>query len=221
MATPLALRATERTIVGKKNRTLRATAVIPGVVYGHGQATQLVALPRGAFQKVFGAAGESSLVDLHVDDAPVRKVLIHDVQHDPLTGEPMHVDFYLVNMAEKLTAEVPLIFVGESPAVKELGGVLVRALDHVKVECLPQDLIHELSVDLSTLKTFDDVIRVSDLTAPTGVTILAHRDEVVTKVQAPRAEEEAVKVEAAPEAEAVAAVEVGAKKKETGEDAEA
>ena len=118
------------------------------------------------------------------------KVLINDIQRHPLSGQIIHIDFYKVKMTEKLTTDIPLVFVGESKAVKELGGILVKTLDHVKVECLPQDLVHELTVDLSSINTFDDAIHVSDLSLPSGLKVLTHGEEAIARVQPPRTEEE-------------------------------
>jgi len=184
------IQVSSRTLLGKKNRLLREQSLIPGVIYGHGESNHIVAVKRVAFEKLFQAAGESSLVDLNLDCCAAFKVLIHDIQRHPLSGQIIHIDFYKVKMTEKLTTDIPLVFVGESKAVKELGGILVKTLDHVKVECLPQDLVHELTVDLSSINTFDDAIHVSDLSLPSGLKVLTHGEEAIARVQPPRTEEE-------------------------------
>ena len=107
-------------------------------------------------------AGRSVLIDLEIDGEK-RKVLIHDFQKHPLTNRFIHIDFYQVKMDEEIEANVEIVFVGEAPAVKELGGVLLKTMDEVLVRCLPADLPKEIKVDLSTLKTFDDRIFVKDL----------------------------------------------------------
>ncbi len=215
------LNAISRTVVGKKTEALRAEGNIPAVVYGHGETNRNITLSRSIFEKVLQKAGESSLLDLVVDSGTPLSVLIQDVQRDPLTGSPLHVDFYLVNMTEKLTTEIPLVYIGESPAVKSLGGILVKTLDHLKVECLPQDLVPEITVDLGVLNTFEDAIHVKDLAIPNGITSLIPLDEAVVRVQPPRDEE--VVTAAAPTAEDVAKVEVAkkGKKEEEGDAAPA
>lgn len=186
----LILAAASRILVGKKAQQLRRRQRIPGVVYGHGLTNQNVEVDRGAFQKIWRRAGSSSLVNLSVDEQPAVKVLIQSIQRHPTTADVDHVDFYRVRMSEKLQTEIELNFIGESPAVKEQGGILVRTMDKVKVECLPGDLVHVIDVDLSGLKTFDDRIHVSDLAVPTGITLLEKSDEVVASITPPRSEAE-------------------------------
>lgn len=206
------LQVAARTLAGKKNKLLRDHGLIPGVVYGHGETNRLVEVKRALFEKLFQSAGESSLVDLSIDGTPSLKVLIHDVQNHPVNGQIIHIDFYQVKMTEKLTADVPLVFVGEPKAVKELGGILVKTLDHVKVECLPQDLVHELKVDLSSLETFDDTIHVKDIVVPSEINVLSSADDMVVSIQPPRAEEE-IKVAEAEKPADVSEVEVEKEKK--------
>ena len=123
------------------------------------------------------------------------KVIIQDIQRHPLSNAIIHADLHQVKMTEKLRAEIMLHFVGESVAVKELGGVLVKNLDHIKVETLPADLVSEIAVEISSLKTFDDVIHVKDLAVPKGITVLDKEDEVVVLVTPPRSEEELAALE--------------------------
>ena len=177
------LRAVARSIVGKKNAVLREGGQVPGVIYGRGTENRMVSVAEVPLGKVFTAAGESSLVDLVVEGSQPLKVLIHDIQRDPLTNNITHVDFYQVNMAEKLTTEVLLVFQGEAKAVKELGGVLVKAIDHLRVSCLPQDLVHEIVVDLSVLEKFNDAIHVRDVVVPSGLTVVSHLDDMVASAR--------------------------------------
>lgn len=184
------LAATSRAVVGKKVEQLRRQRQIPGVMYGHGLPSVSLGIDSLAFQKVWRQAGSSSLVDLTVDQKPPVKVLIHDTQHHPTTSAVLHVDFYRVKMSEKLQTDIELNFVGQSPAVKEQGGIFVRSLDKVKVECLPADLVHAIDVDISSLKKFEDRLHVRDIIVPQGVTILGKPDEVVASVMPPRSESE-------------------------------
>ncbi|MFA7286474.1 MAG: 50S ribosomal protein L25 [Patescibacteria group bacterium] len=217
MATRQTLSVRTRTVFGKKNADLRTSGVIPGVIYGQGAEAVSVSVTRSVFEKLFTAAGESTLIDLVIDEQSPTVALIHDVQRDPLRGELAHFDLYRVNMNKAITVTVPLVLVGEAPVVKSQGAVLVRAIDHVSVSCLPADLIHELTIDLGGLTAIDDAIRIGTIVPPSGVTIEGDPEAVVVTVQAPRAEEVVV---AAPEAD-VTKVEVEKKGKQETDTAEA
>ncbi len=184
------LTAERRTDLGKQTSKLRRTDQVPAVVYGHGVANQNLVVKQAELARVLRQAGSTSLVDLSVSGHAPVTVLIHDVQRHPTSSAIVHVDFYQVKMTEKLQAEIELNFIGESPAVKEQGGIFVRALDKIKVECLPADLVPNIAVDISGLKTFEDRIHVSDIQAPKGITILDRFEEVVASVTPPRSEEE-------------------------------
>ncbi|MFA5109218.1 MAG: 50S ribosomal protein L25 [Patescibacteria group bacterium] len=176
---------------------------IPAVLYGKGVENQSLKIKKVEFDKAFKAAGESNLIDLDFGQGAV-KVLVKDTQHDVMKGFFTHVDFYQVNMKEKITTEIPLHFVGESKAVKELGGVLIKDMIHLTVECLPSDLVDHIDVDISVLKTFSDAIRVNDLSLAKGLSLVHHTNEMVAAVKEPKVEEEPVAVEAAPAAEGAA-----------------
>ena len=203
------LPASQRSATGKLAQQLRQQQRIPAVLYGHGLTNRNLAVEASVFLKVFRDAGSSSLVDLVVDDSKPVKVLIQAVQQHPTRSTVTHIDFYQVKMTEKLETDIDLAFTGEAPAIKELGGILVRALDKVKVECLPADLVPSIPVDISVLKTFEDHIKVKDLAIPNGITILDQPEEIVAAVQPPRseAELEALKGEVTEDVSAVGVVE--------------
>lgn len=165
---------------------LRKSGQIPGVLYGHGISNLHLALSQNEFEKVLRKAGESTIIELLTEDGEAHNVLIHDVQTHYLTSRPIHVDFYEVKMTERLTATVPLEFSGESDAVKLQGGTLVKVINEVEVECLPADLPHQIDVDISVLKTFQDTIHIKDLKVSDKLEIKAEADEVVAMVQQPR-----------------------------------
>lgn len=191
MAQQYSLAASSRKELGKKVSILRDAGVLPAVVYGRGTAHHVVSVPYAAFEKVYRNAGESSLVDLAVDGGGALKTLIHDVQKNPVSDRYTHVDFFEVNMAEKLNAQIQLKFTGDSKAVKQLGGILVKNISHVEVRCLPADLVHELSVDLSPLATFDDTITVADIPLPSGIEILSlPAGTIIATVMPPMTEEQ-------------------------------
>jgi large subunit ribosomal protein L25 len=215
----LVLNAQLRELTGKKVRTLRKQNLIPAVLYGKEIAPQNLVVEYLPFQKVYSESGESTLIDLKVQEKEPMKVLIHDVQIDPVTKKIIHVDFWKVRMTEKIEAEIVLKFVGEAEAVKGLGGILVKNLDSLKVKCLPQDLVHEIEVDISPLKTFDDVIHVKDLKIPPEIEVLVNPEEIVAVVTPPRSEEELKEIETKPE-ERIEEIQVEEKrKKEEAEEA--
>lgn len=184
-----AIVAQKRTANGRKTRE---QGFLPGVVYGQGTESVSIAVPYSLFDKLYNQAGEASLIDFTFEGEngkPV-KVLIQDVQYDPVKGKMIHVDLRQINMNEEMTATVELSFVGQSLAEKELGGTLMKTLNTIAVRCLPQDLVNEVEVDLSVLKTFNDVIHISDLKLPAGVVCSDNADTVVAKVSAPISEEE-------------------------------
>lgn len=187
MAKAISLEATQRTQSAKKS--LRAGQV-PAVLYGHGLPAQSVAVDARQFAKVIKAAGFSSLVNVKLADGQDHIVIIREVQTHPLKGTITHADFYQVRMDEAIEAKVPLRFVGEAVAVKDLGGVLVRSLDELDIEALPADLPHDIEVDISPLADFDAVIRVSDLKLPQGVALKQNPEDVIALVQEPRSEQE-------------------------------
>lgn len=165
------------------------------MVYGHGITPTSISINASEFQKVYRKAGMSSLIDVVVDGAAPVKALIQEVQVHHLTMRPSHVDLRQIRMDEALTVEVPLVFDGEAPAVKELAGTLVHAYDALTVTCLPNDLPHELHVDLTKLKTFDDAITIADLVLPAGVKIAEEPTTTIASVTAPLTEEQLKKLE--------------------------
>lgn len=174
----------------KSPNALRKEALVPAVLYGHGVPTSSIAVDRSAFLRVWKSAGESSLIDLELDDRAPVKAIIHDLQFDPRTNGVTHIDFHQVKMTEKVQVDVELEFTGEAPAVKELGGTLVKVRTSVPVECLPADLVKAIPVEVTALAAFDDAIHIRDLVLPKGLTVLEQPDDVVASVERPRTEEE-------------------------------
>jgi len=165
----------------------------PAVLYGRGVESQSLTLNKVEFDKIFALAGESNLINIDYGDGAV-KVLVKDTQRDVLKGTISHVDFYQVNMKEKVKALIPLHFIGESKVVRESGGMLNREFDEIEVECLPGDLVDHIDVDVSVLETFEDVIKISDLNIPKGMELVSETDDVVAMIIKPKAEEEVVEV---------------------------
>jgi len=195
MSKAITLKAKEREVVGKKVKKLRKEDIIPAVMYGHKIAAQNLSVNYLDFQRAYDKAGESSLIELETGNKEKVNVLVHDTQVDPMSGKFTHIDFFQVNMKEEVETEIPLEFVGDSPAVKELGGVLVKNLDEVTVKCLPADLPEKFEIDITKLATFQDVIAVKDLKAPDKVEILTDPETIIVSVQEPRSEEELSELE--------------------------
>lgn len=183
------LKAKTREITGKKVKQLREENVIPAVLYGHGIKPHNITVDYLDFNRVFEKAGESSLVELELEGKK-SNVLVHDTQIDPMSGRFSHIDFFQVNMKEEVETEIPLEFIGEAPAVKELGGVLIKSLDAVTVKCLPTDLPEKFEIEIAKLATFDDVIAVKDLKVSEKVEILDDSETIIASVQEPRSQEE-------------------------------
>ena len=216
----LQLIAKTREEKGKKVNALRTNGFIPAVVYGPDAKNQFLTLDYIGFKKLYDQVGESSVIDLMIDDKKGLKVLVQDVTYDPITENISHVDFYQFKAGQKLTADIELEFIGESRAVKDFSGVLFKGLDSVEVECLPEDLVSKIEIDLSLLSSFDVKILVKDIPVPKGIRILNDENIVVAKVDEPRSEEELKGLETAV-VEDVAKVEKVEEKKETEEDGEA
>lgn len=214
------IKAQPRGVAGKQVKQLRQKGLIPAVVYGHGEPKNIT-VEYASFEKTLAKAGESSLIDLETGTSAPEKVLIQDVQRHPLKGTLAHVDFRRVSMTEKLDVEVSLRFVGESPAVKALGGVFVRNRDTIQVRCLAQYLVHEIEIDISNLKAFGDMIKVKDLTPPEGMEFLAGASEVLASVIEPISEAELAALDQKVEADVSAVKVVSEEKKKADEAAKA
>lgn len=189
------LQATKR--VGKGFKA-RVAGSLPAVVYGAGGATESINVSPSEFLKLYRSAGEASLIDLQLDGKAAGKVLIHEIQLDPVKDVITHVDLRRIDMNKELTATVEIKFVGEAPVIKEQGGTLVMTVQRVEVKCLPKDLVSNISVDLSTLKNFETVVKVKDLPVPAGVTITKPSgDELVVKATRALTEDEIKAMETA------------------------
>lgn len=205
-------RDTKKGAVGR----IRKSGGVPAVLYGHKVKNINISLNEKEFGLVYKVAGESSVLKLEVDgEKSPRNVLIYDTALDPVLGSVSHVDFYEVKMDEKISARIPLVFEGESPAVKSEGGVLVKNIYEIEVEAFPQDLPHEINIDISKLATFQDVITLADLPISSKVKMLGDPKEIVAKVMPPRTQEEleALKEEVVAKVEDIK-VETEEKKKE-------
>jgi large subunit ribosomal protein L25 len=196
----LELEVLKRDVKGKKVRFLRRGGQTPCNIYGHGIESLPVQVDSRKLGHLLARAGGTDLISIKMkgETAPAN-VLIRAVQRNPMTGDPIHVDFYQVRMTEKLKAEVPLVFVGEAPAVKLKNVSLLHAMNTLQIEALPDDLPHNIEVDISVLAVPEQSLHVKDIKVSDKITILADPEQMIIKVAEVRKEAEVV----APVAEAV------------------
>jgi len=207
------LKAAKRTKTGKQVAALRAEGTMPAVVYGPKQEAMSVEVSLKDFGKVLEKAGESTVVNLSIDGEG-HNVLIHEVDRDPITDMPRHADFYAIVKGQKVTVHIPLVFIGESVAVKE-GANLVKALHEIEVEADPMNLPHELTADISLLSAIGMQITARDIALPAGVTLVTDADEVVATIL--EAKEEVIEEVVAPDMAAIGDAVKRGKEEEEGE----
>jgi large subunit ribosomal protein L25 len=196
------------TIRNKKEKTnvLRKQGFLPAVLYGESIAPLLLKVNAKDFQRVFAQSGETSLLRLQISSSAQSHsekkdnnqpktegkefdVLVHQVHKDPLRGNILHIDFFHPSAKKKIVSEVPLVFEGESAAVNDLGGVLMKELQLLNVRALASNLPHQIEVDISGLKTLEDKILVKDLHLPLGVQVVGHHPEdLVAHIGLPKEE---------------------------------
>ncbi|MEX0652039.1 MAG: 50S ribosomal protein L25 [Candidatus Paceibacterota bacterium] len=175
---------------GKKSlNQLRGGNEMPAVFYGPKEETTPIAINTDVFKKLWREAGESTVIELKGDGIE-KEVLIHDVDVHPVTGEPRHADFYVLEKGKKVTVSIPLEFVGVAPSVKELGGILVKVLHEIEIEVLPKDLPQHIDVHLESLVDFESQILVKDISIPESAALISNPEDVVILVNQPNEEEE-------------------------------
>ena len=203
----LTLEANKREILGKKTRFLRRQGVTPAHLFGHGIESLSLQCDTPNLQRTIAQAGMTRLIALDIEgDKQPRSVFIREIQREPCSGELLHVDFYQVRRTEKIRVDVPIILLGEAPAMKEKGRTLTHSLTSLSVECLPDKLPPQIEVDISPLEEVEQAIFVRDITLGPDITVLTDPDQMVVKVSEARVEEvvEEVVAEEAVEEEAVA-----------------
>lgn len=193
--------------------TLRIKGILPAVIYGREQEATPIAIDRKTFEKLYKKAGESTVITLK-GLGEEKDALIHEVAVDAVTGEALHADFYAIAKGQTVTVSIPLSFDGESPAVKDLGGILTKVMHELEIECPPKDLPHSIHVDISKLGTLEDQIKVADLSLPASAKITVDPDEVVAMISVAKEE-----VEEAPAAD-LSAIEISEERGKKPEEAE-
>ena len=166
---------------------LRKSGQMSAVFYGPKDPSTPIKISLVDFKKAWKTAGESTVVVLEGNGIDAD-VLIHDVDLDPVTDVAIHADFYAIEKGKKLSVDVPLEFIGVSPAVKDLGAVLVKVAHKIEIEALPKDLPHSLEVDIAPLISFDSVLTAADIKLPAGVTLMVKPEEVIASVYEPKEE---------------------------------
>ncbi len=204
------LAAETREVLGKKVAHLRREGRLPAVVFGHGKPSIPVTVDTHDFETLRRRIAASTLVDLSVDGKKAHPILVHDVQISPVTRKMLHAELFLVKMTEEITMDIPLVTIGEAPAVRDHGGTLLHLVETLKVKALPANLPERFEVSVGDLVDFDSSVRVRDVEIPADVTLLTDLDEMVARVQPPRVEAEVVPAAEAEAAEAAAAGEPAA-----------
>jgi len=193
-------------------KLLRKDGDIPALVYGHGRPTLNISINIQEFRKAFRVSGRSTLVEVELDATKIP-ALVHVIDVHPISGDPLHVDFYAVKTNEEVHAVVPVKLNGISDAVKLLGGTLTVMHSQIQIKCLPKHLISSIETSLEKLKTFHDHITVGDLAFPAEITVLDPPETIIASVAAPRKTlEEETPVQAVETASAEAAPETKEKR---------
>jgi len=193
------LKSSPRTVIGKQVKALRRSGWVPLVMYGQHADPIVLQANNKELARVLRQAGGSRLIAVNTGSG-THRVLVREVQREPITGQILHVDLLAVSMTERIRAEVPLALEGKSPAVRRGEGILVTGLDSIEIECMPGDLVDRIHVDLEGMNKVGDVIHVSDLQIPPTIKILTDPDEMVARVTHLAAEEVVPAAEAAPAA---------------------
>jgi len=214
------LTAEERTTLGKKVKKLRRVGLLPGNVYGKGLNSHAVQVKLSDFEHVYKQSGETGLVDLTYG-GNTKPVLIKNLQMNYATRSVLHVDFYQVNLKEKVKANIPIVFTGEAVAVTDKIGLLLQNLSEVEVEALPDNLPENIEVSVEQLAQIGDQITVASLKVSSDVVILTDPSQVIAKIAEPTAEEPEPETpaegEEAVEGEQAAKTEEGSEETKDGE----
>ena len=188
MAQQTELEIAPREITGKATKRLRKQGIIPANIFGHHEESQAVQIDAVAFERLLRDHKATSVIALRFPNAGSQTALIRHVQHEPRSGKIIHVDFFRVSLTERIKSRVALHFVGEAPAVKDEGGVLLHLLDAIEVECAAQDIPEYIEVDVSPLTEIDALLHAEDIKLPANMTLITDPKEAVAKVAATRAE---------------------------------
>ncbi len=209
MAQQTELAVSKREALGKAAKRLRNAGIIPANIYGHQEESQAVQVDAAAFLALSRARKTTSVLALRIDGhSKLETALVRHIQRNPINGKIVHIDFFRVNLTERILMKVPLEVVGDAPAVKNENGVLLHLLDTLEVECAAQDIVNSFEVDVTSLVHIDDTLHAKDVALPEGFKLITDPEEGIVKIAATRAE----KVEEAEEAAPAATTETPAEK---------
>ncbi len=211
----LKLQADHRDVLGKKTRFLRRQGITPAHLFGHDLKSLALQCDTTELQHIIAQAGRTRLIGLKIDtEKQLRSVFVREIQRDEVKRQLLHVDFYQVRKGEKITVDVPIVFVGEAPAMKGKGRMLAHGVTSLSIECLPGSVPPQIEIDLSSLEEVEQAIHVKDITLDPDITVNADPDQLVVKVSEAIVKEEEVVVEAEEEVEAEAEAEAEAPSEE-------
>jgi len=214
----LNIKTNKREVLGKKTRFMRREGTTPTHLFGHGIDSLSLQCDTAELQRIIARAGMTRLIALEVKgDKQPRSVFIREIQREPCSGELLHVDFYQVKSTEKIRVDVPIILIGEAPAMKEKGRTLTHSLTSLSVESLPDKLPPQIEVDLSPLEEIEQAIFVRDIILSPDVTVITDPDQMIARVSEARVVEEEVVAEEVPEEELAEGAEAEAAAEEAGE----
>jgi large subunit ribosomal protein L25 len=205
----LKLQATLRDVLGKKTRFLRRQGITPTHLYGHDLKSLTLQCDTTELQRLIALAGKTRLISLEIDGKQPRSVFVRAIQRDEVTRQLLHVDFYQVKKGEKIAVDVPIVLVGEAPAMKEKGRMLIHGITSLSIECLPDSVPPQIEVGLSPLEELEQAIHVKDIVLDPNITVNADPEQLVVKVSEAVVKEvvEEVVAEVEEEVEAVAEAE--------------
>ncbi len=169
---------------------IREQGLVPAIVYGNGRESLMISLNHVEFIKFYKIAGETTVIDLAIDTVGVVPVLVHEIAYDPRNHKLQHVDFLAIDIKSAVTVNVPVNYIGESPATRAGLGVLNTLIDEVEIEVMPMDIPQQIDVDLSGLENLGDSIRISDLKLPKSAQAVQDADVVVCVISALQTDEE-------------------------------
>ena len=177
------LKVTNREILGKKVRFLRRQGITPTHIFGHGIKSLAVQCDTTELKRVMAEAGKTRLINLKLDNEKrPRTAVIREVQIEPRTGQSLHVDFYQVKMEEKVKVEVPIVLVGEAPALKSKDNMLLHELNTLEIDCLPAKIPNSIELDITSLTEPEQAIRVEDIELDKEITVLNEPEQIVARI---------------------------------------
>jgi len=182
----LELNVQKRTENDKNSKKLLENGYIPAIFYGKNVKNILLKIKKNDAINILKEAGEHSLIDLKIDKDESKKVLIKEVQKNAIKDIISHIDFFQVDLNKKINLDLPFIFINEAPAVKNFGGILLKNIETIKIECLPKDIISGIEIDLTKLKTFEDSIKINDLEISSNVKFITKSNDLIVSVVKPR-----------------------------------